>query len=170
MIEPLKIRFAENDMIISGNFISSIDNNEFKYIAPSPPDFRSSFSGSALPYSSEEQAFYNTINKGHVTLVADNKFIFKITTPNSYVDGFSENVIEPYIIFFYSKDNEVKKLKINLNNYIPFRSITHPIDRNAEFYNNINHLPIRTQEQILIDSQYPKNNNIKDFWGLKPAC
>ena len=37
------------------------------------------------------------------------------------------------------------------------------------FYKSLQTLPVRSQEQILRDSAYPKKNKMpKNFWGLTP--
>jgi hypothetical protein len=51
---------------------------------------------------------------------------------------------------------------------IPYRSLGYPLLRKTQkeaFYHR--KLPIRSQEQIIRDSQYP-NHEHTSFWGLKP--
>jgi hypothetical protein len=164
-----KVYQFNTDIIVKGLLTTKIDGNFIDYIAASPPDYRSSFSGSALPYANELQAFEMTPNKGRVSLKENNSFDFKLSTPNSYVDGFTENIIKPFVLIKYVTKGIINNIYIDLPNEIPFRSITHSIDRDSLFYDN-KQLPVRTQEQILKDSSYPTNNDIKSFWGLKPAC
>lgn len=162
----------DTDIIIRGYFTESIDDNVIQYISPSPPDYRSSFSGSALPYANEEQAFENTPNLGRVFLKKNNAFSFNLSSPNRYYADFTNKVEAPYVIINYKMGGIDKNLRINLDELsIPYRSLSHPEHRNELFYSN-EELPIRTQEQILRDSKYPVTS-MKDkelFWGLKPAC
>jgi len=162
----------DTDMIIRGYFTESIDENVIQYLSPAPPDYRSSYSGSALPYANEEQAFENTPNIGRVVLGKNNAFSFNISTPNRYHEDFTNKVVAPYVIINYKKDGVDKNVMINLDeSSIPYRSLSHSIDRNELFYSN-EELPIRTQEEILRDSKYPTTNMKENtsFWGLKPAC
>ena len=161
------------DIVIRGYFTESIDDNVIQYISPAPPDYRSSFSGSALPYANEEQAFENTPNFGSVIL-KNNKFSFDISTPNGYYGDFTNKIVVPYVIINYKIAAVEKTLRINLDELtIPYRTLSHPEHRkNALFYSN-QELPIRNQETLLRDSKYPTTTNIKNndsFWGLKPAC
>jgi hypothetical protein len=161
----------EKDMHIRGYFTENIDSDLIQYIAPSPPDYRASFSGSALPYANEAQAYEGTPNTGRVIL-KKNTFSFDIATPNSYYDNFSSVIVIPFVYINYKIGGVEKSLKINLaNSSIPYRSLTHSANYNEMFYSNEN-LPIRTQEAIIRDSKYPmtKNTYTSDFWGLKPAC
>jgi hypothetical protein len=163
----------EKDMHIRGYFTEDIDNDIIQYIAPSPPDYRASFSGSGLPYANEAQAYEGTPNIGRVIL-KNNTFAFNIATPNGYYEDFSSKIVSPFVYINYKIGGIEKNLKINLlNSSIPYRSLTHSENYNEMFYLNED-LPIRTQEAILIDSKYPmtnkKNNNASEFWGLKPAC
>lgn len=165
----------EKDMHVRGYFTENIDDNVIHYIAPSPPDYRASFSGSALPYANEDQAYDETPNIGRVIL-KNNTFAFDIATPNGYYEDFSSKIVSPLVYINYKIDGVEKNLKINLaDSSIPYRSLTHPANHNEMFYANEN-LPIRTQEAVIRDSKYPMTNkknttaSASAFWGLKPAC
>lgn len=164
-----QIKQFDTDLNITGFFSESIDDNVMKYIAPNPPDYRSSFSGSALPYANEQQAFENTINVGEVRLT-ENKFSIDIATPNGYYEDFSNKIVPPQINIYYTIKGVDKNLIIELGNSIPFRTLSHQDNKNEMFYLNED-LPIRTQEGVLNDSAYPISNKLNEsFWGLKPAC
>ena len=167
-----KVYQYDSDVIIHGYFTVNIDNNILYYIAPAPPDYRSSFSGSALPYANEKQAFDNTPNIGKVILDKNNFFSISLSGPNQYYNTFTNTIITPYVSINYKIYGIDKKIEINLNNLIiPYRSLSHNQDRNEIFYSN-EKLPIRSQEDILRDSKYPTTNRglQETFWGLKPAC
>jgi hypothetical protein len=73
-----------------------------------------------------------------------------------------------------NKDNKNLSIVevINLGEGIPFRTLTWPVQRDwnkgALFY-KVDGLPVRTQNQILLDSAYPIVNKMPaNFWGLTP--
>lgn len=65
---------------------------------------------------------------------------------------------------------------IQIDEGVPFRTLTYPAppsnnprDSPMFYYCNKSKLPVRTQEQVLLDSGYPEVNDIpNNFWGLKP--
>lgn len=159
------------DLVIEGQFSSEIDGNIVHFIAPSPPDYRSSFSGSALPYASKKQAYDNTPNIGHVKLSSSNSFVIKLAHPNSYYGDFSNELENPYVLLSYSFEGVEKTLKIELNKIINnIRTLRHRINHNEMFYDNESNLDIRSQEKILRDSQFKNINNVNSFWGLRPPA
>ena len=152
--------------------------------ASSPPNFRSSYSGSGLPYHSPEQAFDRSPNVGAVKS-KDGTFEFNIFYPNAYYVGLGSLYVPPQVhIKVCNNDgieNEYQTIKIS--DGIPFRTLTHPGIQSSNprdsslFYNNKN-LPLRSQEEILRDSSYPSHGVSGDkvietsipnnFWGLRP--
>ena len=150
-----KVQTFEQHITIKGYFKDAVDNNMIQYISPNPPDYRSSFSGSALPFASEKQAYENTPNFGTVRLI-ENTFLIELSTPNSFYKDFSNNIVKPIIEITYIFKGTVKTITIPLDsNAIPHRSLTHP-EGGRIFPRN---LPIRTQEQVLRDSKYPFTTN-----------
>ena len=65
---------------------------------------------------------------------------------------------------------------IQIDEGVPFRTLTYPAppsnnprDSPMFYYCNKSKLPVRTQEQVLLDSGYPEVNDMpNNFWGLKP--
>ncbi len=65
---------------------------------------------------------------------------------------------------------------IQIDEGVPFRTLTYPAppsnnprDSPMFYYCSKNKLPVRTQEQVLLDSGYPEVNDMpNNFWGLKP--
>ena len=160
------------DLFIIGTFTDIADNNEIYFIAANPPDYRQSFYGSGLPYHNKQQAFQNTPNKFTVILDKNKKFNVKMLMPNSFYDKLGEIFNVPHVIMSYRKNNKDIEQIIKLDNGIPYRTLTYPdartiLRKSPSFYEN-NHLPIRSQEQILIDSGFNSDKNDKSFWGLKP--
>ena len=141
--------------------------------AANPPTYNGSFSGSGLPFPNPEIAYHNSVNKGRVKTIGGH-YEFKIRYPNAYYVGLGSKYIEPCVhIKICQKDGNDKIKTITLGNSIPFRTLSHPNGQgnisarnNNSFYAGRDKLPIRTQEQILRDSQFPENNNTpNDFWG-----
>ena len=163
-----EIYLYDKDLVIQGYFSEKVDNNEIYYIAPNPPDYRTSFNGSALPYMSKHQAYDNTPNIGKVTLSDNNTFSINISYPNSYYEDFTNNIIPPYVLIDYYFEGINKNVKINLDIQVPNRTIRHPPQYNEMFYTNAPKLEIRSQEKILRDSQFKNIKDNNDFWGLKP--
>ena len=181
--EPMNVILMKSDngdYIVSGKLKNNLikyanQQNVFvKYWASNSPNYRTSFSGSGLPFPNEEVAFQESDNIGMVKLNNDS-FIIKIHYPNSYYINMGTKLIPPQIKLRLvdSKDEPLSEVyKINLGNSIPFRSLSWNPQRDWNkgplFFCNPN-LPIRTQEQILRDSAYPsKNVQPENFWGLKP--
>ena len=164
-----KVYTYGKDLNIEGQFSSGIDGNVVHFIAPSPPDYRSSFNGSALPYASKKQAYDNTPNIGHVKLSSSKSFVIKLAYPNSYYGDFSNDIQTPYVILNYSFEEVEKTLKIELDKIINnIRTLRHHTNYNEMFYDNESNLEIRSQEKIIKDSQFENINNVDSFWGLRP--
>lgn len=145
-----------------------------RFWASSPPTYNCSFSGSGVPYPSREIAFQDSKNIGKVP-VQNNQFSFYIQYPNSYYDNLGTVYVPPTVIVqVFENDKEIgPKENIILGEGIPYRSLTFNKKRNLNdgpmFYNN-QHLKIRSQYQILLDSSYPDTNKEEsNFWGSKPA-
>ena len=155
---------------------TSSEKHYIKYSAANPPTYNSNFSGSGLPYPSEEIAFENTPNRGVVEII-NGEFNFSIRYPNSYYVNMGTIYVEPHIkLTIVDKDNKnIGETKsVNLGEGIPFRTLTWPVQRDWNegplFYKtdfDVN--TVRTQYQILLDSAYPRKNvTPKNFWGMMP--
>jgi hypothetical protein len=170
----LNVKYTNNNsFIISGNVNTNFFEKRFiKYTAANPPTYNNSFSGSALPYPTEEIAYENTPNRGVVEIV-NGKFSFTIRYPNSYYINIGTIFVKPHLkLILVDKDNKTMgDIKVvQLGESAPFRTLTWPIQRDWNkgplFYQN-NNLPVRTQYEVLLDSAYPSENIIpKNFWGL----
>lgn len=157
------------DILIEGVIAPEYTTDPFvRYSAPAPTDTITSFSGSGLPYTTMEQAYYNSPNVGQ-SKIENGRFRIVLKRPNSYYSDFNTLVYPSVTITYnYGKD----KLKVALNNErVPYRSLQYPVRRKEMqqgFYKQS--LPVRSQEQILRDSAYTDLEPEKpSFWGLKPA-
>ena len=178
-IFPIDIKISkktEDSYVVSGVVSTNPLGKKLyvKYIAPNPPTYNSSFSGSGLPYENEEMAFDNTPNSGVVEVI-NGIFSFSLRYPNSYYTNMGTVYIHPHVKIQLVNDenkNIGQEKIISLGEGIPFRSLTWTSMRDWNtgplFYEN-NDLPVRTQYQILLDSAYPSVNKMpKNFWGIMP--
>lgn len=177
------VQCLENDknmMIIKGQAKQNLldyfmsESVNVKYWAASPADLGISFSGSGMPWANEEMAFKHTPNKGVMPL-QNGRWALKIRRPNAYYRHLGKTYVPPTVYFCFINSQGQKQgpiHKIKLGDGIPFRSLNWRMrDWNAGslFYTNSRMPLVRTQEQILYDSAYPKVNKMPtNFWGLRP--
>jgi len=137
------------------------------YLAPQSPDYRQSYTGSAMPFSDAEIAFQNSNNKGSF-VPTKNYFSINMNYPNSYYSHLGTRLIPPHVIltieFGYKKYREIVKL----DDTAPFRLLSYqstPKPRISPiFYDRSKMKNNRTQEEILRQSGY-KLSTPEDFWG-----
>lgn len=166
-----KINGSIKDLLLN---VSNTTNLHAKYWASNKPTYCQSYSGAGIPFPNEKMAFEGNQNNGIVKVINGN-FEILVDYPNSYYTDFGTVYVPPQINiqFVDSNNNDISKVyTIKLGNGIPFRSQSWSKKRNWNdgpmFYYNPD-LPIRTQEQILIDSAYPcSNQEPNNFWGLTP--
>ena len=158
-----------------GELINIIGGVIVKYWAAAPPECGQSYTGSGRPFPNPEIAFEKTPNKGYAK-VEGNEFNLVLKLPNSYYKDCGRILIPPAVRFKLcdSRGTTLSKVyTIHLGEPIPFRAETWDNKRDWNegplFYCDEG-LPIRTQEQILRDSAYPKvMAEPPNFWGLKPT-
>lgn len=153
--------------LITEEFVPS----SVKYIAARPADSRFAFSGSGYPFADKQQAFDNTPSKGFLKTKGA-AFRVTIETPNSYYSDLGKTLVAPTLFILYKNNSgEHKVIEIEVDNQIPYRFLQYPEQRrDATFYHAHHNLPVRSQEQVLIDSQYPASKKMaNDYWGLRPA-
>jgi hypothetical protein len=162
--------YTHQDVTLSLMFNDIADDGKVYYIAAAPADHRHSFSGSGLPFPSEEAAFQGTPNKGMITVREKVVHSLKLFLPNAYYSDFNGTLVNPYVLFQFTSGGQLRKVKVDLGQAIPYRSLTHPKKRQSPmFYEKGWSLPVRTQEQVLRHSGYPVlNMEAPDFWGLRP--
>lgn len=163
------------DILVKGTMTEVVPNGEIRYLAASPCDRRASFSGSGFPFHSAQQAFQETPTRGIIKLQG-NSFEVPMLFPNSYYIQVGRELIPPTLFLMYDNaKGEEHVVRIKLSDPIPYRFLGYPsqftMGRNdASFYHAHHNLPVRSQEQVLLDSAYPSKNKMShDFWGLKPA-
>lgn len=155
---------------VKGKINDSVDNNELLYLAAAPAGNITSFAGSGLPYPNKEIAYLNTPNKGSVE-VSLRRFEIDILMPNSYCIDMCNELVKPTLLLKYTTDGVVRIVRVPVGNQIPYRSQNYPPQRTGpNFYAAGWNMPVRSQNDILLDSRYPKTNQMPDnHWGLKPS-
>jgi hypothetical protein len=144
--------------------------------AANPPDYRTSYSGSGLPYPNYEMAHESSPSRGVVSVDKQGQFKFSIPYPSGYYSALGTVYIKPHVRFVVSTAEKVSEVQtVKIGEGVPFRLLTYPpIPETAprcspQFYAVRDSLPVRTQEQILRDSAYPATNHMpENFWGLTP--
>lgn len=157
-----------NDYDIKIHIISkkAIDDNTVYFIAPNPPDYRTSFSGSALPFHNKDQAFEDTHNKGKLVLdKKTNEGHIYLKYPNSYYIDLGNILVVPHVDLIFKSNNIEHIISYKLSdNPIPYRTLTHPYTRTSPlFYEPKSQYPVTSQTQLLINSGYPSTNN-ESLW------
>lgn len=134
----------DNDVILIGKFTDAVDS-PIRFYAPSPPDYRSSFPGSALPFKSERQAFEGTPNTGIAAVDSDNQFRIEIAKPNAYY--IIDDRIEPYVNIEYIFKGTQKSLRVTLGKSKEDKSLqTVPFPMPSD--------TVQTQEHLLKETSY----------------
>jgi hypothetical protein len=168
---------GSGDVRINGRVNNALGMMDAKVVfwAPAPPNYRTSYSGSALPFTNSEMAFDKTPNAGTVNVNRDGTFSFSLQFPNAYYAGLGTLFVSPHVrlqTIVNGKVNDTEVVRVGEG--IPFRLLTYPpvpatAPRCSPSFYARDHLPLRTQEQILRDSAYPAKNVMPtNFWGLRP--
>jgi hypothetical protein len=160
-----------SDLTITARIHDLVDGGKVKFIAACPPDYRQSFTGSGLPFTSPQQAFHETPNIGEVRVMDDGKVVIRLQYPNAYYEDVGRGKLVPPTLFLeYKRNGKRVRKQIKVGNKMPYRDLIHPsIRQGATFYSGKNAQEVRSQEQILYDSGYPAiNEEAIDFWGKKP--
>lgn len=165
---------GSGNILIKGTVESNEENPNVIFWAPNPPGRSASYSGSGLPFANAMMAYENTKNKGMVKAI-NKEFSFRIRYPNSYYALLGTLYVPPVVnIKVCDSLNQNKYETIKIDDGIPYRLLTHPSppsknDYNSPLFYYEEEKEIRSQEQILRDSAYPKENKTPDnWWGLKP--
>lgn len=148
-------------------FNSSI-KTVFEYSAPSPPNRRSSYTGSGLPFPDSIVAFDKTPNSGKFEL---NSPVFEIhlSFPNAYYTHLGTKLVYPHLLVKIHKGSYTTTEDIELGEVAPYRLLTYPQNRSgASFYDRSHLTTARSQESILRSSSYPScppRSTYSNFWG-----
>lgn len=165
---------GNGDVTVKGKVNSKNPSPLVVFWASNPPDYRSSFSGSGLPFANPTQAYDRTPNYGAVRAV-NGQFEFKVKSPNAYYTGLGSLYVPPHVNVKVCDEKGEEHHIIELGQGVPYRTLTYPSPPtkkprlNPMFYCNDRLPDVRSQEQILRDSGYPSTHQMSDdFWGLRP--
>jgi hypothetical protein len=171
-LNPISVTADGRYLVVRGRLPHAPDAGSATYVAAAPAEHRSSFSGSAMPFASASQAFYNTPNRGELRVGSDSEFTVRVLPPNAYYVGLGTSRVPPVLHVSYIVDGEHTATAFKIADGVPFRSLTYPASRTscAAFYGAESPF-VRSQEEILRASGYPDAHNAEpaDFWGGKPA-
>ena len=109
--------------LVKGRVSTSSSSGLLKYIASSPPDFRSSYAGSGLPFPNSEIAYQNTPNKGAVKL-ENGEFSFYIDYPNSFYLNQGTMLLPPHVLIKVCDGDDDNVEIVQLGESIPHRTLT----------------------------------------------
>ena len=141
----LIIKKKDNKILVSGGVKNpSLYQNMF-IIAPNPPDRRTSYSGTSLPFPSEEIAFENT--KNFMEIKKDGKIDVEFLFPNSYYtpDGYTK-IKSPVIIYL-----DDKKTIVEFDDLCPLKTLRDRVRGNPNFYGTREFLlPVANAEDVMI--------------------
>ena len=145
------------------------DGGQAFYVAAAPPDYRSSFSGSALPFTHATQACYNTPNRGKVHVAGDGSFEVNLLAPNAYYVAHGTVRVPPTLHLVYSLTGRREQVSLPVAHGVPFRSLTYPPSRKDATFYAPEHPKVRSQYDILVASAFPEYNiEPANFWGTRP--
>lgn len=106
---------------VYGKITEVVPTNKVSFVAACPPDSRSSFTGSGLPYENANIAFDNTPNIGEIELDRNSAFTIKLYVPASYYEYSIDHgkvLVPPCIFITYNN----KTVRIQIEHAISFRS------------------------------------------------
>jgi len=145
-------QFNGNLLIIKGILKNHDTYNKKIICAPNPPDLRTSYSGTALPFPNEDIALQNTKNYFQIT---DGFIDITFKTPNSYYSNDGYNKIKTPIILIIDD----KKIIYEFDDLCPLKTLRDRVRGNPSFY-AIKEilLPIATAENTMYNYSAAKSN------------
>lgn len=154
--------------------IPNASGHRYVWYAAAPINGRMSFSGSGLPFPSQEMAFDHTPNIGRGTLDQMGHAEVELILPGSYMDN---GKLIPPTLFVYDFNNKQTHM-FYLRPSTKYRAVTYPsvmIANRSLFYNPTitKEISQMTQAERLVASGYntmkdnPNTNPIDSFWGYR---
>ena len=121
-----------------------------RWVAAAPADRRTSFSGSGIPFASEQQAFERR-QSGTACVAKNGGFSVTLSAPNSYHVSSSERPLPPRLFVFWEAECGSHKLAIPIDDAaVPGRSLRSPVGPY-----DISYPDVQSQETYLRSSAYP---------------
>jgi hypothetical protein len=151
-----------------------VDKHAMSFYAAAPPDRRYSFSGSALPFPNPDQAFEGSKNKGKASYLNGKYYITLDDVPNSFYTNMGAELTPPSVFVSFKSNGQHLEYTLQISDGVPFRTLNYHESRKEAAHNsyaNKEKLPVRSQEEIFIDSCHPGRHveSLRNFWGMKPA-
>jgi hypothetical protein len=129
-----------------------IDSNTLEYISANTPQSITSFSGSALPFKDEAQAYENTPNTGSIRLIKKKGDIV-VQYPNAYYKEFGNIYVKPHVTLIYSTKGVRHAHNVMIADSVSSRSLTYPLGRTTPMFYQHDDV-VTTQEARLRSNAY----------------
>ena len=107
-----------------------------EFTGPKPPDYRQSYSGSALPYPNKSMAYDKTPTYGSFAC-EEARCAITIDLPNAYYTHLGTHMVHPYldVTGFDDRRRPVHRARVELGEVAPYRRLTWPpARRDPTFY------------------------------------
>jgi hypothetical protein len=135
---------------VTGQALPLPDNMKIEWVAASPPDKRTSFSGSGIQIASEEQAFGGAAQRGVADVSVTGHFSVTVKAPNSYHVRSSEAPLPPRMFVFWEAECASHKMAIPIPDAsVPGRSLRDPVNDL-----DVSYPDLQTHESYLRASAY----------------
>jgi hypothetical protein len=147
---------------------TSAPDGPVAYQIAMPPDHRTSFTGSGLPFPSFTHAF-NPCQSGHA--VRDGgSFTLPARRPNAYLESSGRVAEHRARLVYNSLGRRVDEwVPISGVPRLPHRTLNHDANRTSPHYYDAGRLEVRSQEAILRASQFGHSAEPGTFnWGSRP--
>lgn len=146
-MESVQVIYGIQAIEITGQIEDEVDNGILEFLAAAPPEVRSSYHGTGLPWSSRQQAMSDTPNIGHLQIRPDKTFTFEVVQPNAYYDD--TKLVPPQVELYYMSKGTLQMKILSLQDlHITDRSLRHAADRSSPMFYNDSSQAIRTQAEI----------------------
>lgn len=136
------------------------DDMQVRWMAAAPPDRRTSFSGSGLPFASQDQAFHAP-QAGVQAVDPSGQYTIVLEAPNSFHVGASDHPVPPQVVVEWTSRGKSHSRTLSVAAATePGRSLRRPcFDQESAFAD------VMGQEAYLISGQYaqPDGNSLLDF-------
>jgi len=114
---------GDGDFLVQGTIKHANPNAIVKFFAAAPPDFRTSYAGSALPFANPEMAYESTPNKGAVR-ASNGDFQFKVVYPNQFYVDQGKTLLPPHALIKVCDDHHEEIQVLRLGDGVPHRTLT----------------------------------------------
>jgi hypothetical protein len=147
---PSSATNTKHDTQVTVRFANVLPGGTVHYLAAAPADYRTTFTGSGLPFHNLAQAFGETPNTGTCTVDGTGGCVIHLLKPNSFHEIGGAPLRPPCMLVKHGEAYDV----FSLGAPIPFRAIARdPTATSPEFY--VSRRFVATQDEILHTTAYP---------------